>query len=99
MTVPNWNRCAQTMFDIMGLLDDNRHISLTDTPPEEERADEPEEGTPTQVWGNLGAFLERLDDEWNGSLKVRRRGRGSVAVLGRARARQQAGRQRLSTPT
>jgi len=24
-----------------------------------------------QVWGNLGAFLERLDDEWNGSLKVR----------------------------
>ena len=23
-----------------------------------------------QVWGNLGAFLERLDDEWNGSLKV-----------------------------
>lgn len=25
-----------------------------------------------QVWGNLGAFLERLDDEWNGSLKVGR---------------------------
>lgn len=23
-----------------------------------------------QVWGNLGAFLERLDDEWNSSLKV-----------------------------
>ena len=22
------------------------------------------------MWGNLGAFLERLDDEWNGSLKV-----------------------------
>ncbi|KAL4854001.1 Eukaryotic translation initiation factor 3 subunit C [Chlorella vulgaris] len=40
MSVPNWNRCAQTMFDIM-------------------------------VWGNLGAFLERLDDEWNGNLKAR----------------------------
>ncbi|KAL4439664.1 hypothetical protein ABPG75_002665 [Micractinium tetrahymenae] len=39
MTVPNWNRCAQTMFNIM-------------------------------VWGNLGAFLERLDDEWNSSLKT-----------------------------
>ncbi|KAI7845552.1 hypothetical protein COHA_000843 [Chlorella ohadii] len=72
MTVPNWNRCAQTMFDIMVsvLLDENRHITLTDTPPEEERIEEPEEGTPTQVWGNLGAFLERLDDEWNGSLKA-----------------------------
>lgn len=142
MTVPNWNRCGQTMFDIMvrlimrlhackstraspqkeihllsmqSLLDENRHISLTDTPPEEEREEEPEPGTPTQagipfctpcfllsccrewgggmllsqvrginatihvlpalfrclqVWGNLGAFLERLDDEWNGSLKV-----------------------------
>ena len=32
-----------------------------------------------QVWGNLGAFLERLDDEWNGSLKV---GRGLTARVG-----------------
>mgnify|MGYP001810831803 CR=1 FL=1 len=133
MTVPNWNRCAQTMFDIMvgrcggcrlcrwhavlplpallqrrsrgdmhgcsawlhgampsprhtctpprhhpshlpvlpqALLSDNRQISLTDSPPEEERQEEPEAGAPTLVWGNLGAFLERLDDEWNGSLKV-----------------------------
>lgn len=74
MTVPNWNRCAQTMFDIMALLGEHRHISLTDTPPEEERVEEPEAGTPTQLWGNLGAFLERLDDEWNGSLKARRVG-------------------------
>lgn len=29
-----------------------------------------------KVWGNLAAFLERLDDEWNGSLKV---GQGSPA--------------------
>ncbi|PSC74602.1 Eukaryotic translation initiation factor 3 subunit C [Micractinium conductrix] len=70
MTVPNWNRCAQTMFDIMALLSDNRQISLTDSPPEEERQEEPEAGAPTLVWGNLGAFLERLDDEWNGSLKT-----------------------------
>ncbi|KAL4433586.1 hypothetical protein ABPG75_000027 [Micractinium tetrahymenae] len=70
MTVPNWNRCAQTMFDIMVLLDENRHVSLTDTPPEDERTEEPEAGAPTQVWGNLGAFLERLDDEWNSSLKA-----------------------------
>lgn len=31
------------------LLDDNRHITLTDTPPEEERIEEPEAGTPTQA--------------------------------------------------
>jgi len=31
------------------LLDENRHITLTDTPPEEERIEEPEEGTPTQA--------------------------------------------------
>jgi translation initiation factor 3 subunit C len=73
MTVPNWNRCAQTMFDIMALLDAHRHITLTDSPPEEERQEEPEEGAPSQVWGNLGAFLERLDEEWNSSLKVGRR--------------------------
>lgn len=76
MTVPNWNRCAQTMFDIMvsnrlclfriclsrplaglrarfgcvqAMLDENRHVSLTDTPPEEERSAEPEPGTSTQA--------------------------------------------------
>ncbi|KAK2079971.1 hypothetical protein QBZ16_002366 [Prototheca wickerhamii] len=33
------------------------------------RTREPEPGEPVQVWGNLAVFLERLDDEWTGSLK------------------------------
>lgn len=36
---------------LQALLDENRHISLTDTPPEEEREEEPEQGTTTQVKG------------------------------------------------
>lgn len=31
------------------LLDANRHVSLTDTPPEDERTEEPEAGTATQA--------------------------------------------------
>ena len=47
-------------------------MTLTDSPPEQEdeRVEEPAEGVATQVWGNLGAFLDRLDEEWNSSLKV-----------------------------
>ena len=40
-----------------------------------------------QVWGNLGAFLERLDDEWNSSLKVRSLSSSTGTAALRARAR------------
>lgn len=82
MSVPNWNRCAQTMFDIMvgvhtsklhmlqfrrfvwamsllihvsclvvfkALLEANQHITLTDTPPEDDRDDEPGAGAVAQA--------------------------------------------------
>ena len=70
MTTPNWKRCAATLFEIMDLSEANHNISLVDTPPEDERLEEPAEGEAVNVWGNPTAFLERLDDEWTGSLKA-----------------------------
>lgn len=48
------------------------YIHLVEQPPEEEeeRTEEPPAGEPVPVWGNLAAFLERLDEEWTSSLKV-----------------------------
>ena len=70
MTTPNWKRCAATLFEIMELADANPTITLVDLQPEEERLEEPVEEEPINVWGNPAAFLERLDDEWTGSLKA-----------------------------
>lgn len=51
------------------------HIALVDSPLEgDPRTEEPAvpttAGERVPVWGNLTAALERLDDEWGGSLKV-----------------------------
>lgn len=70
MSTPNWNRCGATLFEVMELLAENPQIKLVDSPPEEERTAEPvDDGASAPVWGNLAAILERLDDEWSGSLK------------------------------
>lgn len=69
MTTVNWKRCASTLMDIMQLLQMHRHIVMVDQPPEEDRTEEPPEDEPIKVWGNPAAFLERLDEEWTGSLK------------------------------
>jgi translation initiation factor 3 subunit C len=45
-------------------------VTLVEQPPEEERLEEPAAGAPVAVWGSPAAFLERLDDEWGGSLKT-----------------------------
>jgi len=70
MSTPNWKRCAATFFEIMDLAEGNANISLVDVPPEVERIEEPAADEPVAVWGNPAAFLERLDEEWTGSLKA-----------------------------
>lgn len=71
MSTVNWNRCAATMFEVLQLLGENGHIRMVDQPVEEERTSEEEAvGRTYPVWGNLAAMLERLDDEWYGSLKA-----------------------------
>lgn len=69
MTTSNWKKCASTLMDIMELLQANPQITMVDQPPEEERKEEPPIDEPIKVWGNPAAFLERLDEEWTGSLK------------------------------
>jgi translation initiation factor 3 subunit C len=75
MSTVNWNRCAATMFEVLQLLAENGHIRMVDQPVEEERTSEEEAATSGggktyPIWGNLAAMLERLDDEWYGSLKA-----------------------------
>ncbi|KIY92896.1 Eukaryotic translation initiation factor 3 subunit C [Monoraphidium neglectum] len=55
----------------MVLLQDNPNIVMDETSDaNEEKAEAPEEGALTKVWGNLVAFVERLDDELFKSLQV-----------------------------
>ncbi len=43
------NTCVLDPLEQQVLLDENRHVSLTDTPPEDERTEEPEAGIQTQA--------------------------------------------------
>lgn len=72
MTVVNWKRCMATLFEVIDIAEDNPTILLVDEPPEEEeeRIEEPAAGEMVKVWGNPAAFLERVDEEWTGSLKA-----------------------------
>lgn len=55
----------------MALLQEHPNIIMDEsTDANEEKKDAPEEGAPTKVWGNLVAFVERLDDELFKSLQV-----------------------------
>lgn len=61
------------MLEIMDVLNSNPNIILDDTADaNEERTAEPEpnEKGEIRVWGNLVAFVERLDDEMFKSLQV-----------------------------
>jgi translation initiation factor 3 subunit C len=69
MTTANWKICMASVFDMMALVADNPCVSLADNPVENDRTTEPAADEPITVWGNPAAFLERLDDEWTGSLK------------------------------
>lgn len=69
MTTANWKRCMVSIFEMMALVADNPNVKLVDDPPEDDRTEEPGEKEEIKVWGNPAAFLERLDEEWTGSLK------------------------------
>ena len=61
------------MLEIMDTLSANQSIVLDDAvEPSEERTAEPVAGEDgmIRVWGNLVAFVERLDDEMFKSLQV-----------------------------
>lgn len=73
MQVGLWKRSMLVMLEIMDVLSANPNIILDDTADaSEERTAEPEpnEKGEIRVWGNLVAFVERLDDEMFKSLQV-----------------------------
>lgn len=67
-----WQRCAKALFEIMDLLAEHQHIVLDDTlEGAPERVGEPPATEVFTVWGNIRAFVERLDDELFKILQVR----------------------------
>jgi len=69
MTTANWKKCMSSIFEMMSLVAENSSVKLSDNPVENDRKEEPAADEDITVWGNPAAFLERLDDEWTGSLK------------------------------
>jgi len=69
MTTSNWKTCMASIFDMMALIAENPSVKLSDNPVENDRVEEPAVDEEITVWGNPAAFLERLDEEWTGSLK------------------------------
>ena len=68
MTVCMWS------LQVLQLLADNPYIIMDEHfEGNEDRTEEPEAGVDVKVWGNVVAFVERLDDEHFKSLQVRPR--------------------------
>ncbi|KAL6745259.1 eukaryotic translation initiation factor 3c [Haematococcus lacustris] len=67
-----WKKCVIHLLEMVKLLEDNPHIKVDDTIEmlSEDRAEQPAEGAEVRVWGNLVAYVERLDDELFKSLQV-----------------------------
>ena len=61
-----------TLLEVIQILSDNPNISIDENyaGEEVEKTAEPTPGSNTSVWGNLSAFVERLDDELFKSLQV-----------------------------
>jgi len=75
LKVSLWKKCVINLLDMLKLLQDNPNIKVDEfydssDPSEEQRTEEPAEGAEVKVWGNLVAFVERLDDEMFKSLQV-----------------------------
>ena len=67
-----WQGTIQNVFRVLEILAANAYITMDPTfePDLENDKEEPEEGVPVTVWGNLLGFTERLDDELFKSLQA-----------------------------
>lgn len=65
-------RCVATLLQVIQILDESPNISIDEnyTGGDTDGVTEPAEDTPITLWGNVAAFVERLDDELFKSLQV-----------------------------
>uniref|UniRef100_A0A061RYI4 Eukaryotic translation initiation factor 3 subunit C n=1 Tax=Tetraselmis sp. GSL018 TaxID=582737 RepID=A0A061RYI4_9CHLO len=72
MSVPLWKRCVKTILEILEELKAHPYIIIDSKAEVEEREEEPAADTEggVRVWGNIVAFVERLDDEMFKILQV-----------------------------
>lgn len=61
-----------TLLEVIQILEENPNIIMDESYSggENEPTEEPAPGSETRVWGNIAAFVERLDDELFKSLQV-----------------------------
>ncbi|KAJ3045015.1 Translation initiation factor 3 subunit c [Rhizophlyctis rosea] len=73
MSMEMWRSTLMEINELFTLLEENAHLSISDF-IDEEVDDNAEEvkanaGTPLQIRGNLGSFVDRIDDEFTKSLQ------------------------------